>query len=53
MDSGPVLQWTLKGYRREYASVMDVKRFGVMVEDGKNLVVYDRSCFGRDADLSA
>lgn len=43
--------WTLNEYRREYAVLMDVKRFDATTVDGENLVSYDRNRYERDMVL--
>lgn len=48
-----VPNWKLDAYCRDCAGSMCVKRFGGTAVDGKNLVVYDRSCFERDTALRA
>lgn len=47
LDFGPMPNWTLVNYRREFMCLIDAKRFKVMAFDCKNLLVYDRSRFER------
>lgn len=46
-------QWTLEEYHRECAGLMNVKRLGVIDDNGKNLVGYYRSRFECDTTLVA
>lgn len=52
LDFGSVPNWTFDQYRSECAGLMVVKHFDAMAVDGKNLVMYDCSCFERDTPLS-
>lgn len=53
MDLGSKPNRTLDKRSREFADIVDFKRFDTMVVDGRNHVVCDRNRFGCNTTLVA